>query len=74
MTTTRTAIPRTPPIWRTLELTADATAYLPPGTEVSAALPRMGKVAPTPIPLSTCPGSHCPRKLGSTPTATAYQR
>ena len=53
MMTTSTAMPRTPPIWRALELTADAVANRPPGTAPRAALPSTGSVAPTPMPERT---------------------
>jgi hypothetical protein len=53
MMTTSRAIPRTPPIWRALDATADAVAYRPPGTAARVALPSSGRVIPTPIPLRT---------------------
>ena len=71
---TRIEIPSTPPSWRALETRADAVAYRPPGTAASAALPSSGRVAPTPIPESTWPGSHSAQKAGVTPTIWWYQR
>ena len=73
ITATRTAMPRTPPSWRALDTAADAVAYRPPGTAARAALPRRGRVAPTPIPLSTWPGIHSAQKAGSRPTCWWYQ-
>ena len=74
MITTRIAMPRTPPSWRALETTADAVAYRPPGTAARAALPSRGRVAPTPMPLSTWPGIHSAQNAGSSPTRWWYQR
>jgi len=71
--TTRIAMPSTAPICRALEFTADAVANRPPGTAASAALPSTGRVAPTPMPLSTWPGSHAPQKSGVTSTRATYQ-
>ena len=48
MMTTSRAMPRTPPICRVLEATADAVAYRPPGTAASVALPSSGRVMPDP--------------------------
>ena len=73
MMTTSRAMPRTPPICRVLDATADAVAYRPPGTAARVALPSSGRVMPTPIPLSTWPGSHWVRKAGVVPTWVAYQ-
>ena len=67
-------MPSTPPSCRALELTAEAVAYRPPGTAARLALPRRGSVAPTPMPLSTWPGSHSLQKAGSRPTTWWYQR
>ena len=60
-------MPSTPPSWRALETTADAVAYRPPGTAARLALPSSGRVAPTPMPLSTWPGSHSLQNAGSRP-------
>ena len=48
MMTTSRAMPRTPPICRVLEATAEAVAYRPPGTAASVALPSSGRVMPDP--------------------------
>jgi hypothetical protein len=69
----RMAMPSTPPSWRALEFTAAAVAYLPAGTVASPPLVATGKVAPTPMPLMTWPGSHWPRKSGWSPTRVVYQ-
>ena len=69
MMMTRIAMPRTAPIWRALEFTADAVANRPPGTAASAALPNTGKVMPTPMPLRICPGNHPVQKFGVSGTS-----
>ena len=71
---TRIETPSTPPSCRALETRADAVAYRPPGTAARAALPSSGRVAPTPMPDRTWPGSHSAQKAGSRPTIWWYQR
>ena len=48
MMTTSRAMPRTPPICRVLEATAEAVAYRPPGTAASVALPEQRQGHPDP--------------------------
>ncbi len=68
----RMAIPSTPPICRVLEFTAEAVAYCPARTTDRPPAAATGTVAPTPIPLRICPGSHSPTKSGCSPTRVAY--
>ena len=68
MIATITATPSAAPTWRETEFSPVAVAKLSPGAEATATPERLGNRMPAPIPSSTIPGSHSPRKSGCTPT------
>ena len=61
------ATPSAAPTWRATEFRPVAVAKLSPGAEATATPLRLGNSVPAPMPSSTIPGSHSPRKSGLSP-------
>ncbi len=64
MIATTSATPNAAPTWRETEFSPVAVPKLSPGADATAAPLRFGNSVPAPIPSSTIPGSHSPRKSG----------
>ncbi len=64
MIATTSATPSAAPTCRATEFRPVAVAKLSPGAEATAAPLRLGNSVPAPMPSSTIPGSHSPRKSG----------